>query len=283
MGQRTATTARQRRLGTELRKMRERAGMSVVEAGQLLGVNRTRISNIEAARFGVSEDRIRTLATIYSCMDRAYVDALVAMNEERVRGWWEDYRGKTPANALDLAELEHHAVAMRSAQIMHVPGLLQTEDYAKAVFSTATSSPTPTQLRASISYRLRRRDVLDRDTPPECTFLIHEAALRMEFGGPKVMRAQLEQLIESSQRSNVTVRVVPFSAGGFSSPGMSTLYAFGPVRQLDTVQADTPSGAAFLDTEAHLERYGSILDQMEALALTPEATSDLIREIAQQL
>ncbi|UTP33751.1 helix-turn-helix domain-containing protein [Streptomyces rapamycinicus] len=283
MGQRAATTARQRRIGTELRKMRERAGMSVAEAGEHLGVNRTRISNIEAARFGVSEERIRTLATIYSCMDRAYVDALVAMNEERGRGWWEDYRGRTPASALDLVELEHHAVAMRSAQIMHVPGLLQTEDYAKAVFATATSSPTAAQLRASVSYRLRRRDVLDRDDPPHCTFFIHEAALRMRFGGPKVMRGQLEHLIESSERGNLTVQVVPFSAGGFSNPGISMLYVSGPVRRLDTVQADTPSGSAFLDSEAHLERYGRILDQMEALALTPEDTVGFVHEIAQQL
>ncbi|MGW4078346.1 helix-turn-helix domain-containing protein [Streptomyces asiaticus] len=283
MGQRTATTARQRRLGTELRKMRERAGMSVAEAGEHLGVNRTRISNIEAARFGVSEERIRTLATIYSCMDRAYVDALVAMNEERVRGWWEDYRGRTPASALDLAELEHHAVTMRAVQIMHVPGLLQTEDYAKAVFATATSSPTAAQLRASVSYRLRRRDVLDRHDPPHCTFFIHEAALRMRFGGPKVMRGQLEHLVESSERDNLTVQVVPFSAGGFSNPGISMLYVAGPVRRLDTVQADTPSGSAFLDSEAHLERYGRILDQVEALALTPEDTVSFIHEIAQQL
>ncbi|OMI38283.1 helix-turn-helix domain-containing protein [Streptomyces sparsogenes] len=283
MGQRVVTTARQRRLGTELRKMRERAGMNVAEAGQRLGVNRTRISNIEAGRFGVSEDRIRTLATIYSCTDRAYIDALVAMNEERVRGWWEDYRDKTHASALDLAELEHHAVAMRSMQMMHVPGLLQTEEYAKAVFSTAVTSPTAAQLRARISYRLRRRDVLDREDPPQCTFLIHEAVLRMEFGGAKVRRGQLEYLIEASERDNVTVRVIPFAAGGFANPGMSTLYVSGPVRQLDTVQADTPSGGAFLDSEAHLEHYGRILDQLEALALAPEDTTSFIRDIARQL
>src|SRR4051794_20205187 len=98
---RTAPTARQRRLGTELRKMREHAGMNVAQAAQQLGVDRTRISNTEAGRFGVSEERVRALAGIYSCGDQAYVDALVAMAAERVQGWWEEYRGKLSVSSLD--------------------------------------------------------------------------------------------------------------------------------------------------------------------------------------
>ncbi|MDX3224360.1 helix-turn-helix transcriptional regulator [Streptomyces sp. ME19-01-6] len=280
---RTAPTARQRRLGAELRKMREHVGMSVANAAAQLGVDRTRISNTEAGRFGVSEERVRALAAIYSCGDRAYVDALVNMATERVHGWWEEYRERLSAGALDLAELEFHAVSMRSVQTMHIPGLLQTEDYAKAVFATAVPEPTPVQLRCRLSHRLKRRDVLDKDAPPQCTFIIHEAALRVGFGGPKVARSQLEHVLEASERDAVAVRVVPFSAGGFPSAGSSTLYVAGPVPQLDTVQFDAPFGVTFLDAETHLANYKAVLDRMERLALSPEDTRDFVHAIAQQL
>ncbi len=283
MPTRAAPTARQRRLGAELRKMREHAGMNVASAAEQLGVNRTRISNMEAGRFGVSEERVRALAANYSCGDTAYVDQLVAMAVERGHGWWEDYRGKLSAGVLDLAELEHHAVSMRSVQTMHFPGLLQTEEYAKAVLATAVPAPTAMQLRRRLSQRLKRRDVLDRDAAPQSTFLIHEAALRVEFGGPKVMRGQLEHVLESSNRGNVTVRVIPFSAGGFPSAGSSTLYVAGPVPQLDTVQLDAPTGVVMLDAETHLANYRAVLDRTEEMSLDTEGTRDFIRTLAQQL
>ncbi|GAA2324584.1 helix-turn-helix domain-containing protein [Streptomyces violaceusniger] len=283
MPQKAAPTARQRRVGAELRKMREHAGMTVAHAAQQLGAEGARVSNMESGRLGVSEERVRMLAAVYSCGDQAYVDALAAMATERGRGWWGEYQGKMAASALDLAELEFRAVSLRAVQIMHIPGLLQTEDYAKAVFSTAEPEPTPAQLRVSLSFRLRRRDVLDRDDPPPCTFLIHEAALRMEFGGSKVARAQLERVLEASERDNVTVRAIPFSAGGFPNAGVSAAYVCGAVPQLDTVQLDAPTGVMFLDGETHLANYRRILDRTEELSLTPEGTRDFIHAIAPRL
>lgn len=165
--------------------MRERAGLLPTEAAALLGTDRTTISNTEAGRFGVSGTRVRTWAAAYACPDAAYIDALVDMAEERIKGWWEDYRGELSVSALDLAELEHHATGFRSVQIMHMPGLLQTEDYARAVYAEALPAPTPAGLRRRLSHRLRRRDVLDRPDPPTCVFLIHEAALRMRYGGAR--------------------------------------------------------------------------------------------------
>lgn len=283
MSPRPVPTARQRRIGAELRKMREQAGMNVALAAEKLGVDRTRISNMEAGRLGVSEERIRTMAVIYSCADQAYIDALVGMAAERSHGWWDEYRDRLAADAADLAELEHHAVGLRTVQIMHLPGLLQTEDYAKAVLSTAEPEPTPVQLRVRLSYRLRRRDVLDRDHSPQCTFLIHEAAFRMQFGGPKVARRQLDYIADASHRDNVTVRVIPFSAGGFPHAGGSTTYVLGPVPKLDTVQLDAPTGVAFLDGDTHLANYRRVLDRIEQLSLNPEDSRTFIHTIAQQL
>ncbi|MEU0528574.1 Scr1 family TA system antitoxin-like transcriptional regulator [Streptomyces niveus] len=283
MAPRKALTARQRRLGTELRKIREHTGLSMTQAAEVLGTDRTTISNTESGRFGVSPERVRTWAGHYECPDAAYVDALAAMAAERITGWWEDYRGDLASDALDLAELEHHAVGIRAVQIMHMPGVLQNEDYVRAVFAEAVPPASPASQRRRLSHRLKRRDVLDREGAPSCTFLIHEAALRMTYGGPKVARAQLDYLLQESDRDNVTIRVIPFSAGGFPHAGSSTQYVYGAVPQLDTVQTDTATGIAFLDAETRLANYRAVLDRTEERSLDPGSSRDFIQKIAQQV
>ncbi|MFF8437418.1 DUF5753 domain-containing protein [Streptomyces bacillaris] len=283
MPPRKAPTARQRRLGAELRKMRQSAGLALAEAAALLSAERTTISNTESGRFGVSGERVRNWAGAYACPDEAYVDALVAMAEERGRGWWEDYRTDLTSGAMDLAELEHHAVGIRAVLIMYMPGLLQTEDYARAVFAEAVPRLPEARRRRQLSHRLKRRDVLDRENPPECTFLVHEAALRMVYGDSKIARRQLEHLLRESERDNVTVRVVPFAAGGFPETGSSTQYVYGPVPQLDTLLTDTATGPAFLDAETRLVNYRATMDRVEGLSLDPRKSRDFIREVVQQV
>lgn len=283
MPPRKAPTARQQRLGSELRKIREHAGLTLVEAASQLRTDRTTMSNSESGRFGVSPERVRAWTSHYGCPDTAYVEALVAMAAERGGGWWDEYRNDHSAATLDLAELEHNAKALRAVQIMHMPGLLQTEEYARAVFEEAVPPLSPIDLRRRLSYRLKRRDVLDRPSAPECTFLIHEAALRMRFGGRKVAADQLDYLLKQSERDNVTVRVIPFRVGGFPNAGSSTLYVHGPVAQLDTVQTDTPHGPAFLDAETRLANYRAVLDRTEERSYDPVQSRDFIHEMAQQV
>jgi hypothetical protein len=129
---------------------------------------------------------------------------------------------------------------------------------------------------------MKRRAILDRDQPPQCTFLIHEAALRMQFGGRGVARKQLHHLLEQSDRDSVAIRVLPFSVGGFPSAGSSTTYCSGPVPQLDTVQMDTALGSAFLHSETHLVNYRSVLDRTEQLSLAPGPSRDFIHDVARQ-
>ncbi|MCQ8193402.1 Scr1 family TA system antitoxin-like transcriptional regulator [Streptomyces rugosispiralis] len=283
MASRTTITARQRRLGTELRRMREHAGLTIQEAADRLGTNRSHVTNMELARFGVSEERVRTLAANYACPDEAYVEALVAMATERKRGWWEEYRGTLGAAGLDLAELEYFATSLRVVELMHIPGLLQTEDYARSVLSTAVPGWSPTELRRRLSHRMKRRDILDRDQPPSCTFIMHETALRVRFGDQRVLCAQLDSLLESSERPNVSVRVVPIAAGGFHLAGISVTYATGPVPQLDTVQLDVAQDAAFLDGASQLLNYRAVMDRTEELALSEKESRDFIRETVQQM
>lgn len=274
---------RQLRLGTELRRMREQSGFSISDAAAALGVSRTHITNVELARFGVSEQRVRTLASIYDTPDQAYVEALVGMTQDRKPGWWEEYQGLIAIGALDLAELEFYATSLRVFVAMHVPGLLQTEEYARAVLAEKVPAWPGAELRRRLSHRMKRRDILDRDNPPTCTFIIHEAALRLHFGGPDVMRSQLKELIESSRRRNLTVRVIPFSAGGFPVPGLTVSYASGPVPQLDTVQLDTASATEFLDAQTQLSNYRVLMERITKAALPAKESREFIRFIAQSI
>ncbi|MHC0429418.1 Scr1 family TA system antitoxin-like transcriptional regulator [Streptomyces sp. O3] len=283
MAARKPPTERQRRLGAELRKMREHVGLSLTEAAEIHQVDKSAVSNIESARFGVSADRVRVWAANYSCPDRAYVNALAEMAKERGTNWWHEYRDVLPAGMLDLAEVEHFAVALRTAQLTHMPGLLQHEDYIRAVFAEAVPPLTDEDLDRKVDFRIRRSAVLDREEPPTCTFIIHEAALRMLFGGAAVTKAQLTHLLSQSEREHVTLRVLPFAVGGFPSAGSSTMYAHGAVEQLDTVQSDTPLGSRFLHAETHLVNYRRLLDRLEERCLEPAPSRDLIRQVVGQL
>lgn len=282
MAVRKPPTERQRRLGAELRRMREHVGLSINGAALLHRTDRSTVSNTESARSGVSSDRVRVWAVNYSCPDAEYIDALAEMARGRGPHWWDDFRDVVVAGALDLAELEHYAHALRSVQITHMPGLLQHEDYARAVFAEAVPPLSTADLDHRLSFRMRRRDVLDRDRPPSCTFLIHEAALRMTFGGRQTSRTQLEHLLTQSDRQNVTIRVLPFAVGGFPNAGSSTLYASGPVPRLDTVQTDTATGPGFLHSETPLVNYRTVLDRTEERALSPEQSRDFIHKVAQE-
>ncbi|MEU3464581.1 helix-turn-helix transcriptional regulator [Streptomyces sp. NPDC006733] len=284
MPPRAKPTARQARLGAELRKMREAAGATAREAGDLLGASQTQVSHIEAGRFGVSEERLRRLAAFYECADADLIDALVTMaNEWREKGWWEEYRGVMVPRALDLAELEHHASFLRTLQLLHIPGLFQTEDHVRAAFSYANPNLPAGELDAWIAHRMRRREAIERDSAPPFEAVIHEAALRIKVGGAKVARAQLEHILTMAELPHVTVRVIPFDVEDFGGAGYSMLYVGGPVPQLDTVQLDTAHGGLLLDAESQLKKYRTLFDRIEGSSLPTSASRDFIHRIAQSL
>ncbi|MFF4225686.1 helix-turn-helix domain-containing protein [Streptomyces abikoensis] len=284
MPPRSEPTVRQRRLGIELRKLREAACLSTQEAGTLLGVNRTRIPNIESGRFGISPDRVRALASHYGCVDGELIDALAAIAKERNSQWWESYRTLLPPSFLDVAELEHHAAAMRMLVMMHIPGLLQTAEHTRALFESSLVFLPPDEVERRAVHRMRRQEILTlRKDPPRFTAIIHEAALHIQFGGPRVMRNQLDHVLHMSERDNITIRVIPFEVGGFAGPGQPILYADGPVPQLDTVQLDSFHGSTFIDSHSDLADYRALLDRMEELSLPPSKTRDFIHSIAQRI
>ncbi|MFD7894351.1 helix-turn-helix domain-containing protein [Streptomyces sp. NPDC059568] len=276
-------TVRQRRLGSELRRLRQQADLTTAQAGVLDGSSQPRISSIESGRYAVGADRVRALARSYSCTDEAYIEALTEMTGGRTRGWWDEYREMLPPDTLDLAELEHHATSMRTASVIHLPGLLQTRAHAHALMSDAVPVLAPHEVEHRVSYRIKRQVVLYGENPTPLTAVIHEAALRMGFGGPEVARGQLKHLLDASELEHVTILVIPFGAGTFPVAGASIYYMAGVVPALDTVQLDTEHGATFLDAQPHLIRYRTVLDRMEGCTLKATKSRDLIHQIAADL
>ncbi|MCF3168815.1 helix-turn-helix domain-containing protein [Streptomyces sp. CB04723] len=277
-------TARQVRLGAELRKLRERAGKTAREAAGRISTDQARISNIEAGRSGIGEERIRRLASFYACDDVALIDALCAISREhRGQFWWDEYRGVLPPGFLDIAELEHHASYMRSLQPVTMPGLLQTPEYARAMFELALPRLPDEEMEARVEHRMRRAAVLDREDPPEFAPIVHEAALRMRVGGRKVAHTQLEHLLESTDRPNVSLRVITFSSEQSVDMTHTALYAGGVVPQLDTVHIDAPTRTFYLDAEAELHRFRLLLDLGQTVALDPAESRSFIHHLARDM
>ncbi|MEU8893267.1 helix-turn-helix transcriptional regulator [Streptomyces sp. NPDC048442] len=283
MPARTQPTARQVRLGAELRKLREAAGLTGREVAGLLGSNPAQVSQIEAGNAGVSEERVRRLAAHYACSDPELIDALVAMATDRARGWWEEYRGVLPTAFLDLSELEHHARFIREVGTGHVPGLLQTEEYARAVFAYWQPELPGSELDPRVAHRMQRASVLDRVEPVPYEAVLHEAVLRTRVADRRTARAQLETILTCSEKPNVAVRVIPFDVDGFAGAGTTMKYAGGVVAALDTVCMDTVSGAVWVDAPAQLGALRSIFRKVASVALDPSSSRNLIYRLAKEI
>ncbi|MGW8063665.1 helix-turn-helix domain-containing protein [Streptomyces ziwulingensis] len=283
MALRREPTARQMRLAIELRRLRHAAGLATREAAALLGVSSAQISQIEMGLAGVSEKRLRRLAGNYACTDEALINALVAMATDRTRGWWEEYRGLLPTPFLDLAELEHHATFLREVQFMYIPGPLQTEDYARAIYTGRVPELPDEDLELRVRHRMQRKVVLDGDEPTPYEAIIHEAALRIRVGNRATLRAQLADLLERSMADRTTVRIIPFDMEGFSGSWGPMMVASGAVPRLDTAVDDSPHTAVLIDSEAQLSVLRTLLRRLEAASLDPARSRDFIHSLAKEV
>ncbi|WP_413758574.1 helix-turn-helix domain-containing protein [Streptomyces sp. MMBL 11-3] len=249
------TTARQGRLATELRRLREATGLSSREAAALLGVSAAQISQIEAGLTGVSGKRLRRLAANYTCSDDDLIDALVAMAADRAQGWWEEYRGVLPSAYLDLAELDHYATFRHDVAVTHVPGLFQTEDYARALFAYMNPEFPAGEVDLRVAHRMKRKVVIEGASPIPYETVIHEAALRIKVAGRTAFRTQLARIVELSEADHVTVRVI----------------------------RDAPHGTVFLDSKAQLEHFRTLFRTVRKAALPPERSRDLIHRLTKEM
>ncbi|WP_200306089.1 helix-turn-helix domain-containing protein, partial [Streptomyces adelaidensis] len=239
MPPRTSPSERQRRLGAELRTLRIRAGLSGDTAAKLIKAERTRISHIESGRVDVPRNGMYRLLRAYGCPEGAYFENLLEMAHESGKGWWGQFRDTIGPAARDLAELESRSHVLRTHEPLLIPGMLQTEDYARAVLGATEADPH--RAGRYTQFRLARQRVLTGHPAVTYHAVIHEAALHTHVGGRATMRRQLLRLIEVSRLPNVKVQVYPFEAGNYAAHTQSFVIYGAAAPELDTVYLEHPT------------------------------------------
>ncbi|AUA12222.1 helix-turn-helix domain-containing protein [Streptomyces sp. SID8361] len=269
MALRTNPTERQRRLGAELRRLREQAGLTLNEAGALIDMGRVHLTHVEGGRTAIPTDRLRRLCEGYGCTSSPFIGALVSLAEDKGKGWWSDYKNTMPAAALDLAELESRAVGLRSYESLFIPGIFQSEDYTRAIFRGSDVVANPVDIDRAVEFRIQRQTALTGDEPPTIHAVIHEAALHMRFGGSAVTRKQLLRLVELAELPHVTIQVLPFTADGVPmvNTPFNLIASHGGI--LETIQMDHASRSMFLHDPDSVTEYQRHFDRLRTEALPP--------------
>jgi len=257
-------------LGVRLRRLREASHVSLEEAGYVIRASPSKISRLETGRVGCKDRDIVDLLSHYGVTDEALREELRAMAARASsRGWWHDYSDILPGWFEEYIGLEEAAAQIRGYEVQFVPGLLQTEDYARAV--TLLEYSNPKEINRRVSLRMARQAILSRPGPTGLWVVLDEAALRRPIGGSAVMRAQLKHLIERSQWPNVTIQVLPFKMGGHSAVGgpFSVLH-FAESDLSDVVYLEQLASSQYLDKQDMVDKYLAVMERLCHQAATPE-------------
>ncbi|MET7637395.1 helix-turn-helix transcriptional regulator [Streptomyces sp. NPDC005438] len=273
-------TVRRRRLGQELRRLREQRGMTAEEVADRLLVSQSKISRLENGRRSISQRDVRDLCGVYEVEDRLIVDSLMQMaKESRQQGWWHAF-GEIPYSV--YIGLETDAASLRVYEPQVVPGLLQTRPYAQAVVTGALPEATTDAVEKRVQVRMRRQErVVDTVQPLRLWVVLDEAALRREVGGPATMLEQLGHLRDMSQLPHVTVQVMPFSMG--AHPGVNGQYAileFPEASDSTVVYLEGVTSDLYLEKANDVQSYSVMYEHLRAQALNPDQSREFIENVA---
>ncbi|WP_229073096.1 helix-turn-helix transcriptional regulator [Actinoplanes sp. DH11] len=272
-------TLRRRRLGAELKRCREAAGLTQQDVSRHFEWHAAKVTRIETARVAVTPRDVRDLLTLYNVRDQGYREALVELARlSRERTWWTDYRDiMRPGNFVGL---EAAASSMRAWEPIIVPGLLQTEAYMRALIKTGRSNDTQQQIDRRVALRLTRQSRLGGDRPLELSAVIDESVVRRVIGGEDVMADQLRHLIDTAGLPNVTLQILPFSAGEHPFLGGSAaLLEFRETTHLDVVYLEGIAGDYYEEQPDEVARYRQEFERMSAKALDHRTTIKMIESL----
>ncbi|MFC9245949.1 helix-turn-helix domain-containing protein [Streptomyces sp. NPDC057136] len=273
-------TVRRRRLGQELRRLREIKGMTAEEVAERLLVSQSKISRLENGRRSISQRDVRDLCGVYEVEDHRIVDSLMQMaKDSRQQGWWHAF-GDIPYSV--YIGLETDAESLRVYEPQVVPGLLQTRQYAEALINGALPESAATDIEKRVSVRARRQDRINApEHPLRLWAVIDESALHRMVGSKQVMTDQLEHLVEQSNLPHVTVQVLPFSMG--AHPGINGQYAileFPDAADSSVVYIEGVTSDLYLEKANDVQRYSVMYEHLRAQALNVEQTREFISGIA---
>jgi transcriptional regulator with XRE-family HTH domain len=275
---------RRRRLARELTRLREATGMTIREAAGALEWDPSKLSRVEGMQRGIIVRDVRRLLNLYGVTEEAQREALFEMSREsKQRGWWQAYSDVMPSEYANLIGFEAEAAEIRSYEPELIPGLLQTEDYARAIIRLGRPGDTAEEISRRVGVRMTRQQVLDRDDPPVMRVVLNEGAARRMVGGPEVMGAQLRQLAAGRARGNVLLQVLPFAAG--EHPAMSgpfTILAFPEPGDRPVVTLENMASTLSLEHDDDLRQYQRAFDFLQATALGPRESADMLATVTGQ-
>lgn len=269
-------------LGAYLRRLREARRISLDEAGELIRASHSKISRLETGRVGFKDRDITDLLTFYGVTDERERQALRGLAAQASSpGWWQDYADVLPGWFHAYVGLEEAASEISAYEVQFVPGLLQTEDYARGVIMLGYSHPK--EITRRVKLRMARQLVLARPEPPVLNIVLDEALLRRPIGGRAAMRGQIDHLIKMSQRPNITIQVIPFQAGGHAGAG-------GPFSLLRFADPDLPAVvyleqltcAQYHDKPAIIDDYSTVMSRLSRQAMNPADSLKILRSLLRE-
>ena len=271
-------------LGTHLRRLREAAGITREEAGHAIRASHAKISRLELGRVGFKERDVVDLLTLYGVTDEAKrAEVLELMRQANAKAWWQQHSDLLPNWFENYLRLEQVAKVVRTYQLQFVPGLLQSEEYARAVIGHGHSRSAD-ELDRRVELRMERQKMLHQPDAPHLWAVIDEAALTRPFGPTRVMRDQLKHLLEVSAAPNIHVQVLPFRSGAHAAAGGSfSILRFAEPDLPDVVYLEQLTSAVYLDKRADVEEYVLIMERVTVQAETPAQSRETLRRILTDL
>ncbi|CUU59008.1 Helix-turn-helix domain-containing protein [Parafrankia irregularis] len=276
-------TVRRRRLGAELRRLRETAGIEVEQACEALRCSTSKISRLENGRIPVRTRDVADLLALYGVPDGEHRAALLALaRESRRHGWWQAYQDVVPAwfEVYIGLEADASSISVYEPQLVH--GLLQTADYARAVMRASLPEASDDEIARRVALRLDRQSRLRDENPPRLWVILDEAVLRRPVGGTITMNRQLQQVAQAAELPNVTVQVLPFAVGAHAGLGSTfSVLSFADETDHDVVYIEKGAGSLYLERPSEIRRYRVRLDHLMASALSPADSLVLISDASE--
>jgi transcriptional regulator with XRE-family HTH domain len=272
-------------VGAQLRRLRTDAGLTREQAGEAIRASEWKIHRLENGQVGFKERDIIDLLRLYGVTDPTEVAEFVALaREANSPGWWQHYGDVLPPWFRTYVDLESVATLIRTYEGQFIPGLLQTDDYMRAVVQGAHLEESAEELGRRVRLRLARQTLLTREQPPRLWAVIDEAAMRRPVGGREVMRGQLERLIEAAKLPNVTLQVLPFQAGAHPAMlGAFSILRFADRALPDVVYLEHLTNAVYLDKRDEVERYLDVMELLCVQSEPPARTVELLERTLKEL
>jgi transcriptional regulator with XRE-family HTH domain len=272
-------------VGAQLRRLRTDMGLTREEAGEAIRASEWKIHRLENGQVGFKERDIIDLLRLYEVTDPTEIAEFVALaREANSPGWWQHYGDVLPSWFRTYVDLESAATLIRTYEGQFIPGLLQTDDYMRAVVRGAHLDESSEEQGRRVRLRMARQILLTREQPPRLWAVIDEAALRRPVGGPEVMRGQLERLIEATKLPNVTLQVLPFQAGAHPAMvGSFSVLRFPDQELPDLVYLEHLTSALYLNKPEEVDQYLHIMESICVRAAAPDQTVELLDKILDEL